>query len=58
VDGSREPCPIVRTLHVLMAALPDPIEGVAQLVDPAGIPALQDAIRHMHGCESRWVESN
>jgi hypothetical protein len=26
-------------------------------VDPAGIPALQDAIRHMHGCESTWVES-
>jgi hypothetical protein len=27
------------------------------MTDPAGIPALQDAIRHMHGCESRWVES-
>jgi hypothetical protein len=26
-------------------------------VDPAGIPALQEAIRHLHGCESRWVES-
>jgi hypothetical protein len=26
-------------------------------MDPAGIPALQDAIRHMHGCESTWVES-
>ncbi len=26
-------------------------------MDPAGLPALQDAIRHMHGCESRWVES-
>jgi hypothetical protein len=25
--------------------------------DPAGTPALQDAIRHLHGCESRWVES-
>lgn len=25
--------------------------------DPAGIPALQDAIRHMHGCGSTWVES-
>jgi hypothetical protein len=26
-------------------------------MDVAGIPALQDAIRHMHGVESRWVES-
>ena len=26
-------------------------------MDHAGIPALQDAIRHMHGVESRWVES-
>jgi hypothetical protein len=26
-------------------------------VDDAGIPALQDAIRHMHGCESTWIES-
>jgi len=26
-------------------------------MDDAGIPALQDAIRHMHGCESRWIES-
>ena len=26
-------------------------------MDPAGLPALQDAIRHMHGCESKWVES-
>jgi hypothetical protein len=26
-------------------------------VDDAGIPALQDAIRHMHGCESTFVES-
>jgi hypothetical protein len=25
--------------------------------DPAGIPALQDAIRHLHGCESRHVET-
>lgn len=25
--------------------------------DPAGIPALQGAIRHAHGCESRWVSS-
>ena len=24
--------------------------------DPAGVPALQDAIRHMHGCGSRFVE--
>ncbi|HEY3806084.1 MAG TPA: hypothetical protein VGL61_25955 [Kofleriaceae bacterium] len=26
-------------------------------MDDAGIPALQDAIRHMHGCESNWIES-
>jgi hypothetical protein len=26
-------------------------------VDPAGIPALQDAIRHLHGVESTFVES-
>ena len=26
-------------------------------MDPAGILSLQDAIRHMHGCESTYVES-
>ena len=26
-------------------------------MDDAGIPALQDAIRHVHGCEATWVES-
>jgi hypothetical protein len=26
-------------------------------VDDAGISALEDAIRHMHGCEARWIES-
>lgn len=26
-------------------------------MDPAGLPALLDAIRHLHGCEARWVES-
>lgn len=26
-------------------------------MDPAGLPALQDAIRHMHGVEATWVES-
>lgn len=26
-------------------------------MDAAGIPALQDAIRYMHGVESRWLES-
>ena len=26
-------------------------------MDPAGLPAIVDAIRHMHGCEARWVES-
>jgi hypothetical protein len=26
-------------------------------VDPAGLPALVDAIRHLHGAEAHWVES-
>ena len=26
-------------------------------MDPTGTEALRDAIRHMHGCESAWVES-
>lgn len=26
-------------------------------MDPAGLDALRDAIRHMHGCEPTWVES-
>jgi hypothetical protein len=26
-------------------------------MDPAGLPPLQDAIRHLHGAESTWVES-
>jgi hypothetical protein len=26
-------------------------------MDDAGIPALQDAIRHMYGLESTWVET-
>jgi hypothetical protein len=25
-------------------------------MDPAGLPALIDAIRHLHGCEATWVE--
>lgn len=28
-----------------------------RMPDPAGLPALQDAIRHLHGVESRHVES-
>lgn len=28
-----------------------------RIVDPAGTEALRDAIRHMHGCESIWLES-
>lgn len=28
-----------------------------RIEDPAGTPALQDAIRHLHGVESTWVES-
>ncbi len=27
------------------------------VMDEAGLPALQDAIRHLQGCESRHVES-
>jgi hypothetical protein len=27
------------------------------MTDPAGIPALQDAIRHLHGVESEHVET-
>lgn len=26
-------------------------------MDPAGLPALLDAIRHMHGCGATWLES-
>ena len=26
-------------------------------MDEAGIPALQEAIRHMHGVEAEWLES-
>ena len=26
-------------------------------MDPAGLPALEDAIRHLHGCEATFVES-
>jgi hypothetical protein len=26
-------------------------------MDPAGLPALLDAIRHLEGCEAEWVES-
>jgi hypothetical protein len=26
-------------------------------VDPAGLPALIDAIRHLHGCEATFVET-
>lgn len=26
-------------------------------MDPAGVEALRDAIRHMHGCDSKWIES-
>lgn len=27
------------------------------MMDDAGIPALQDAIKKLHGCDSRWIES-
>jgi hypothetical protein len=28
-----------------------------RLMDAAGIPALKEAIRHMHGLDARWLES-
>ena len=31
--------------------------ATVERMDPAGLPALLDAIRHMHGCEARWGES-
>ncbi len=31
--------------------------GYVICMDPAGTPALQDAIKHMHGCDSVWLES-
>ncbi len=31
--------------------------GYAHNMDPAGIPALQDAIRRLHGLESTWLHS-
>jgi hypothetical protein len=27
------------------------------MTDPAGLPALLDAIRHLEGCEATWIES-
>ena len=26
-------------------------------MDDAGLEALRDAIKHLHGCDSRWIES-
>jgi len=26
-------------------------------MDPAGLPALLDAIKHLHGLDARWIES-
>lgn len=26
-------------------------------MDPAGLPALVDAVRHLHGLEATWIES-
>src|SRR5437763_205190 len=36
-----------------------PPPGMATLprMDDAGIPALQEAIKHLHGCDATWVES-
>lgn len=31
--------------------------GYAPRVDDAGLPALQDAIQHMYGLRSEWLES-
>jgi len=33
------------------------MRGYPPRVDPAALRALVEAIRHMHGCEARWVES-
>lgn len=30
---------------------------LARMKDPAGTPALIDAIRHLHGLEAEWLES-
>jgi hypothetical protein len=27
------------------------------MTDAAGLPALLDAIRHLEGCEAKWIES-
>jgi hypothetical protein len=27
------------------------------MTDPAGIPALVEAVRHMHDCGAKWVET-
>lgn len=34
-----------------------PKAEVTQGVDPAGLPALIEAIRHLHGLEATWLES-
>lgn len=38
-----------------LAAQPEP--GLPQGIDPAGLPALIEAIRHLHGLEATWLES-
>lgn len=35
----------------------DGMGGIAAMTDPAGIPALLDAIRHLEGCEAHHVET-
>ena len=33
------------------------VRDYSRAMDAAGIPALQDAIRHLHGLEATWLES-
>ena len=41
---------------ILSVAPAHVVATIPPVSDPAGIPALIGAIRHMHGCEARWVE--
>lgn len=31
--------------------------GIVSAMDPAGLPALLDAIKHLHGLDANWLES-
>ena len=34
-----------------------PVATFRRMTDPAGLPALYDAIRYLHGCEARHVDT-